>query len=372
MFIVARSQTTTNRSVDILGLSSEFENNYLNEIMPGFSVLTIRFSYFGFICWAISKGVNPRSDDFRSLEYALARTEYKVPHRGRFKGIRNIKRGIIPPYQQSIFYDYRKTMERMGVIDEKDELTQEGKGLAELFMDKSKLDRVPRNLDFVARNGFDGIKRSLLKLSKDERNDYQNIFFNGVDNNSDSKEQAKKRKKHKPLYEYLLRKYKDDEDEDNAGKDVIDLLIEKTKGDNKYKLAYEMSYYLAMSYYCMKTLHELYKYIQSLKKKEIEAPNAVKIKNVRECLDEIFELKKQQWFKKSLAKKLHDLCSAHTHKNLLIKLIERNEYSKREKAWFKLVNKEVIRLNPNDPPVPKDSPSFGIRLVPFGSLIGDL
>ena len=143
---------------------------------------------------------------------------------------------------------------------------------------------------------------------------------------------------------------------------MIALLRERTKMDKKNKLANEMSYYLDMTFHCMKTLHELYKYIQRQKKKEIKVSNAVNIKNVRECLDEISKFKKQQWFLKSLrAKKLHDLCSAHTQKNLLIKLITRNMISKGEKARFKLGNNEVIRLNHSDPPVPKDCPSFGIR-----------
>ena len=243
MFIVAKSQITTNRSVDILGLSSEFENNYLNEIMPGFSVLTIRFGYFGFICWAISKGVNPRSDDFRLLEDALAITEYKAPRMGRFKGIRNIKRGSSPPYyQQSIFSDYRKTLEGMGLLNVKDELTKEGDELADLFERKYKRDKLPRNLDLVAQNGFDDIKKSLLRLSEPEKKKYSGVFFRGINNNSDTKESAKKRNRHKLLYEYILKEYEADEDEneDVAGKDVIALLRERTKMDKKNKLANEM------------------------------------------------------------------------------------------------------------------------------------
>jgi len=299
VFFVARSRATSNRSVDILGLSPEFENNYLSEIMPGISVLTTRFGYFGFICWAISKGINPKSNDFRLLEDALAKTEYNCKKNSTqtFKGIRNIGRGSVPPYYtQSIFSDYRKTIEGMGLLTERNELTELGKFFAKLFEDKSKLLKAPRNLELAAQIGFDGVKKSLLRLSVKEQHRYIHIFFNGIKGNPDTEEKALKRKKYKPLYEKLIlrREYDIDENGDATSMGLIDLLSEETRRDGRYCLAYEMSQYLSVSYYCMKALNDLYKELRKRKVEKIPTDDAVKIKTVRRCIEEVSNFKKHK------------------------------------------------------------------------------
>jgi hypothetical protein len=372
MFIVARSRTTTKRSVDILGLSTEFESNYLSEIMPGISVLTIRFGYFGFICWAISKGVNTKSDDFRLLEDALAKTEYNVHSTKRYKGVRNIGSGSVPPYYlQSIFSDYRNTMEGMEVISKNNELTTLGKNFAKLFESKSNV-KIPRNLDLAARNGFDGIRKSILKLSSDEKLAYSDLFYKGSHKSSDSKENAKKRKKHKPLYEKLLMRYESSSEvEDSSDINIINLLYSETKKVKKYALAHDMSKYLYLSYNCMKALHELYMILKRQgKASKIKIADAINKNSVRESLDEIMKNKNQQWLRKT--KELFNLCRSHDHNSLLTKLIERNRSKKEDKSWFLNTGSDSIRINPNEPTVPKGISSFGIRLAPFESLMGDL
>src|SRR4030042_4527257 len=103
--------------------------------MPGISVLTIRCGYFGFICWATMQGINPKKDEekFRRIEDALAKTEFRLKSPKYFKGSRNIREKTAPPYYvyvQSVFSDYRNTMEKMGLLSRENELTVLGKECA--------------------------------------------------------------------------------------------------------------------------------------------------------------------------------------------------------------------------------------------------
>ncbi|WKZ33537.1 MAG: hypothetical protein QY316_03785 [Thermodesulfobacteriota bacterium] len=384
MFIVAKCGGETQRSIDILGLGAEYERNYLSKIMPGISVLTTRFGYMGFICWAIDGGIDPKSDSFHTLEYALAKTEYNLK-KDRYKGVRNIKRGMEPPYyQQSVFGDYRNTMMGMGVLTKKNELTDEGVRLAKEFQkSRNKLLPPSKIRGTTARKGFD-VKKSLLRLSDSEKKLYKKIFFSGVNGNKETEGNARTRRAHRALYGNLIRELDNlssgDADgvaDDKADYAAIEGLRGCSGGSRKYALANEMSHYLRAVYCSITALHDIVSYLKDDKvksgAKSLSLTQATGIKRVRKHLEEARKiaatLKKRR--AGSRANELIELCSVSSIEELLRRLIKRNMDIKGERAWVDLKNSMIV-LNPADPFVPRKAAAFGYRLLPYASLMKDL
>lgn len=385
MFLVAKCGSETQRSIDIFGLTKEYEENYLSSVMPGISVLTTRFGYMGFICWAIDGGIDPKSDSFRTLEFALAKTEYSLKE-DRYKGVRNIKRGMEPPYYiQSVFGDYRNTMIGMGVLTKTNELTAEGVRLAKEFQkSRNKLIPPSKVRESTASKGFE-VKKSLLRLSPNEKKLYEKIFFSGVNGNKEAEGNARTRKAHRALYGNLIRKF----DNPSAGKAdsvaddktdyaAIEELRRCCSGHKKYARVKEMSDYLCAVYHSVKALHDIVRYLKDDKEmaeiKSISLKQAAGIKGVKEHLEEAMTVAATLNKRRGAglrAKEVIGLCSAPSIEKLLRKLIERNMEKKSEKAWLEL-NNGIIKLNPTDPFVPEKAAAFGYRLLPYASLMEDL
>lgn len=374
MYLVASGTGEQKKSVDILGLQNEFEELYVDKVMPGISVLTKRFGYMSFICWTIEKGVDPRSERFRILEDALAMHEYKAKA-SRYTGIGNISRGVLPPYySQSIFGDYRRTMIRLGLLGEDNQNTKIGSKVAGEFENKTRkrYHVLPKNLDDLAENGFEvtgrGKVKSLLELNLREKTIYRDLFVNGS-RSSASKSMAKTRSKYKKAYESISKNKNPIFEADSSDRNTINALYQQGKNDKKFA---NMAIYLDLSYHGGWALFNLYKIVKENGPFEITAQNIHKHKKLEKCLHFIIAKHFQKWM--GATKHGPILCKTLTSSNkikILQNLVRQHCFAKSDRAWFVLKSKAVT-LNPIDFPVPKSISYFGIRLNPFKSLMMDL
>jgi len=174
--------------VDLLGFQTAFERTFTDKIIPGITVLTWDVRYYGFICWVISIGKDPSSEDSYQMEQKLAfrlAKHYRGKKEGKYLGSRkaskNIKEFRPPYYKTPIWPQYKSSMLQLGLI-EKDlnasfgySLTKEkGRKLAMLF-NQVKFDRERGLRD----ENISGVKELFLK-----------ILFDG-DNNSKARKKYK-------------------------------------------------------------------------------------------------------------------------------------------------------------------------------------
>jgi hypothetical protein len=368
IYIVAHHKGGRERSVDILSLSGEFTRSYLDKIMPGISVLTTRFRYMSFICWAISEKIDPRSEEFRLIEDALAKTQYKVGQQGKhvgfYKGSRNIVDAEPHYYVQSVFGDYRRTMQGFNLISSDNTFMTNGKGkhLSECF--KKSIGEKPKNLSSAAYNGFPGAKKSLLSLSAMEKETYLSLFYSGGDTQA-----AKLRKKYSPLYKKLAKRVHI-QNEDTIDSTPIDLLKEMRVNMNlesSYPLALAMFCYIDVVYCFTKALHELHSHLSI--KKRISLSEAAALPIVKKHLTAGIQYK-DGIFWHAAVPELKGLLSARNNMDLLRRLLRRLKV-KDERAWL-VAETDYVKINPLNPPVPKDVRPYGFRLTPFSKLMSDL
>jgi hypothetical protein len=323
-----------------------------------------------FICWTIHNKIEPHSEEFRLLENALAKTEYRLSKSGKkvsaFKGIRNISADSEPPYYvQSVFGDYRNTMEGLGLITSSNNLTENGKYIAGRF--GRTIGGMPRNLNAAANNGFLAQRKSLLSLSGDEKIRYRTLFDAGG-----RKDHAMCRKQYSSLYIKMLRQTKQEIEDgfDNTQIDLVEKMKDDTKLRKSHPLAYAMFNYIYVVYCFTEAMHNLHDYLldnRSINKIAVnEAANLRKIKN--QLAGGMSINKNFAW--RATIEEMKGLLHARSRNELMKKLIKRMQ-RKGDRAWL-VMESGHIKLNPANPPVPKRVRPFGIRLAPFGSLMNDL
>ena len=170
--------------VDLLGLQNAFEKKFTEKIMPGITVLTRDVRYYGFICWAISEGINPNSDLFFNKEQELSSRLAKLDKKNNnvsYLGIRKASKNLEPPfYKTSIWSQYKSSMINLFLIEKSTttefgyNLTETGKRFANIF------NKANFGGKKIKDNKIHGVKQL-----------FEQILFDGDDNHS------KNRKKYK-------------------------------------------------------------------------------------------------------------------------------------------------------------------------------
>lgn len=174
--------------VDLLGLQTKFERTYTDKIMPGITVLTRDVRYYGFICWAISRGINPTTARFRHLEQRLAFNLGRLyTHRSggnnekvTFLGIRKASKNLVsfkpPYYKTSIWSQYKSSIANLELISSSErsefqwELTEKGLRFARIF-NKAKYDTLEMKRCHIKDKGLQYVKRAFMSFLFDSQSE---------------------------------------------------------------------------------------------------------------------------------------------------------------------------------------------------------